>query len=146
MLGALLLAAACARAPSPVVVLPEAERPVAELEAAHPIGPTTNIRVDELARTAALSVHLVQVRGGERPHRHTQHDLVVCVVRGEGILTMGGTQRRLRAGDVAVVPRGTPHWFVNAGQGVATALVAFVPPLDAPDSVPLDVDTPGSPR
>ena len=146
MLSALLLAAACGRAPSPVVVLPEAERPVDELEAAHPIAATANIRVDELMRTDALSIHLVQVRGGERPHRHAQHDLVVCVLRGEGLLTMGGTQRGLHAGDVAVVPRGTPHWFVNSGRGVATALVAFAPPLDAPDSVPLDVDSPGSPR
>jgi quercetin dioxygenase-like cupin family protein len=47
-----------------------------------------------------------------------------------------GDQRiGLAAGDLAVLPRGAPHWFSNTGRDPAVALVVFTPPLDAPDSV-----------
>jgi quercetin dioxygenase-like cupin family protein len=39
----------------------------------------------------------------------------------------------MRAGDVAFVPRGTPHHFVNQGRKPAAALVSFSPPFDGPD-------------
>lgn len=135
-------------APSPHhVVLPGGAISVAELASRHPIAETANIRADEIARTSGASVHLVQVRGGETPHRHLAHDLVVTVVQGEGELTVAGTRHALVAGDVAVVPRGTSHWFVRRGAGPATAIVTFIPPLDAPDNVPdPGVDSPAGAR
>jgi quercetin dioxygenase-like cupin family protein len=114
------------------------DRAFADLVRTHPIAPEANIRADEIERTAGGTLHLVQVRGGESPHRHVAHDLVVQVVAGHGALTLGGVRRELRAGDVAVVPRGVPHWFVNTGGDPAIALVVFMPPLDAPDSIPVD--------
>jgi quercetin dioxygenase-like cupin family protein len=129
------------------VTTDEARWRVDELRTRYPLDGTTNIRVDELERTAALSVHLVQVRGGETPHRHQSHDLVVTVLDGAGVLTIAGERRRMQAGDVAVVPRAVPHWFVRSGPTPATALVVFAPPLVAPDTVPLDgVDSPASAR
>jgi quercetin dioxygenase-like cupin family protein len=120
------------------------EQTVEELRRRFPIADNANIRADEIARTGAASVHLVQVRGGETPHRHAAHDLTVTVLAGEGILTLDGVRRSLRQGDVAVVPRGTPHWFVRSGDDVAVALVVFTPPLDHPDTVPLDGDVDSS--
>jgi quercetin dioxygenase-like cupin family protein len=115
--------------------------------ARHPIGADANIRADEIVRTKATSVHLVQVRGGETPHRHARHDLTVIVARGAGVLTLDGVARRMRAGDVAVVPRGASHWFVRDGTDLAVAVVTFAPPLDAPDTVPVgDVDSPRGAR
>jgi quercetin dioxygenase-like cupin family protein len=109
---------------------------------AHPLPGATEIRADLVERTAGASVHVVQVRGRERPHRHVQHDLIVQVLRGEGVLTLEGARVTMRAGDVIVVERGSAHWFASAPGTTAVALVTFAPPLDTPDSVPVaDVDS-----
>jgi quercetin dioxygenase-like cupin family protein len=105
--------------------------------AAHPLAAGQDIRTDEIGRTASTSYHVVQVRGAERPHRHATHDLTVVVLRGRGTLTLGERRLALAAGDAAVVARGEAHWFARDGREVAVALVAFAPPLDAPDNVPL---------
>jgi quercetin dioxygenase-like cupin family protein len=115
--------------------------------AAHPLPIDAEIRADLVERTAGASVHVVQVRGRERPHRHVQHDLVVQVLRGEGVLTLEGARVPMRAGDAAVVVRGSVHWFASAPGTTAVALVTFAPPLDAPDTVPVaDVDSPDARR
>jgi quercetin dioxygenase-like cupin family protein len=105
--------------------------------AAHPLAAGQEIRADEIGRTATTSYHVVQVRGAERPHRHATHDLTVLVLRGRGTLTFDRRRVPLAAGDAAIVPRGEAHWFAREGRGVAVALVAFAPPLDAPDTVPV---------
>jgi quercetin dioxygenase-like cupin family protein len=135
------LAAACARSTAPQVVTTASATTVDELLAARPLAPDVNIRADEIARIAGASVHLVQVRTGEMPHRHVSHDLVVHVVRGRGVFTLDGHRRAMAAGDVAVIPRGAVHWFTNGGSDVAVTIVTFTPPLDAPDTVPVDVDS-----
>jgi len=110
--------------------------------AAHPLAPGAEIRADEVARSDAASLHLVQVRGREKPHRHERHDLVVQVLRGAGVLHLGDEQLPMRAGDVVLVRRGMAHWFAADAGASALALVTFAPPLDAPDSTPVpDVDS-----
>jgi mannose-6-phosphate isomerase-like protein (cupin superfamily) len=55
----------------------------------------------------------------------------------------------MRAGDVAVVPRGVAHWFRNGGSAPSVAIAVFAPPLTAPDNVPVaeaEIDSPGRPR
>jgi quercetin dioxygenase-like cupin family protein len=106
--------------------------------AAHPLAEGQNIRADEVGRSASASYHLVQVRGGESPHRHATHDLTVFVLRGDGTLNLEAQRVALAAGDAAVVPRGTVHWFVNHARAPALAFVVFSPPLDAPDTVPAE--------
>jgi quercetin dioxygenase-like cupin family protein len=104
--------------------------------AAHPRAPADGVRVDEVARTADASVHVVQLRRSESPHVHARHDLTVVVLRGRGTLTLGAARLAQRPGDVAFVPRGTVHWFAREGDGDAVALAVFTPPLDGPDTVP----------
>jgi quercetin dioxygenase-like cupin family protein len=142
MLLAIVAAVGCAHRP-PQLVTRDGAATLAEFLRRHPIAPSANIRADEIDRTAAATIHLVQVRGGETPHRHVAHDLTITVVQGEGVLTLDGTPRELNAGDAAVIPRGVAHFFVNRGRMPAVALVVFAPPLDAPDNVPVGgVDSP----
>jgi quercetin dioxygenase-like cupin family protein len=138
LLAALWVGGCVSCPPAAQLVTPTQRASVAELVARHPIDAGANIRADEIDRTPGGSVHLVQVRKGESPHRHERHDLVITVISGAGVLNLGDEQRPLRARDVAVVPRGMVHWFVNTGSSVAVALVTFTPPLDAPDSVPVE--------
>jgi len=109
--------------------------------ATHRLAPGEDIRADEIGRTDGASFHLVQVRDRERPHRHALHDLTVVVLRGHGTLVRDAERVALRPGDAAAIPRGAAHWFANEARAPAVALVIFVPPLDAPDLVPV-VDSP----
>jgi quercetin dioxygenase-like cupin family protein len=135
VLCSLLALDGCARR-GPRLTLPRIAGGVEAFVAAHPLAPGQNIRADEVGRTASASYHLVQVRGGESPHRHLAHDLTVVVLDGGGSLDEGERRVDLAAGDVAVIPRGDVHWFTNLGRGNAVAFVIFSPPLDAPDNVP----------
>jgi quercetin dioxygenase-like cupin family protein len=129
------------------VVTPSGIATVDELCASRPLTAGAETRADLIARSEGASVHLVQVRGAEKPHRHAVHDLSVTMLRGEGVLRLGGVTRMLRAGDVSFVPRGVPHWFTRTGAEVVVTLAVFSPPLDAPDSVPVDdVDSSPSAR
>jgi quercetin dioxygenase-like cupin family protein len=134
---ALALLAACAGRPPRLTVGPLATS-LDDFLAAHPLADGQEIRADEIGRTPGASYHVVQVGGGERPHRHLAHDLAVFVLRGRGALTVAEVETRLDAGDAALVPRGDAHWFVNRGRTPAVALVVFSPPLDAPDTVPVE--------
>jgi quercetin dioxygenase-like cupin family protein len=128
--------AGCARS-APRVVLPALADGLEAFVAGHPLAPAESVRVDEVGRTAGASYHLVQIRGGETPHRHATHDLTGVVLRGRGMLTLGASRRPLAAGDAVVVPRGETHWFVAEGRGATVGLAVFTPPLDAPDHVPV---------
>ena len=138
VLTAAMVAAACARR-TPVVAVGALGGGLDAFLAAHRLGAEQAIRVDEVARTGAASYHLVQAHGSERPHRHVTHDLTVVVLRGRGTLVLDATRLTLAAGDAVLIPRGVRHWFANGGgRSVAVALVAFTPPLDAPDNQPAD--------
>jgi quercetin dioxygenase-like cupin family protein len=134
ILVALVLSGCVARPPD--VVTPDGAWSVDDLLRRHPIDAGANIRADMLARTAGASVHLVQVRGGETPHRHMTHDLTVTMLRGEGRATIDGVARTVVAGDVVVIPRGVAHFFVRTGREVSVTLAVYTPPMDAPDTVP----------
>jgi len=149
---ALLLAAlvsGCVARP-PQVVTRDGAWPLNDLLRQYPIEAGANIRADMIARTPASSVHLVQIRGGETPHRHMMHDLTVTLLRGEGRVTIDGAARTLVAGDVVVIPRGVAHFFVNTGRDIAVSFAVYAPPMDAPDTVPAvpltDVDSTQVPR
>ena len=87
--------------------------------------------------TSSFSVSLVQVRDREQPHVHTRYDLTVMVADGEGTLWLNGTPLPMVPGDVAFIPRGTPHYFVNDGAQPATAIVVFAPAFEGPDQQPI---------
>ena len=110
---------------------------VAGLTAATPLAPTENIRPTELQRGEHSSIALVRIRDREQPHVHTRYDLAVTLAAGSGTLWLNGTPLPMRAGDVAFIPQGTPHYFVNDGGAPAAALVVFSPPFSGPDQQPV---------
>ena len=129
----------CAATPAPHVFVPSAGDPsLTAILTAHPLTASENISVLALGRTEAASYHLVQIRDRERPHMHATHDLAVTVLQGTGRLFIRGEPHDMRPGDVAVVPRATPHYFINAGAQPAAAFVTFTPPYDGTDQVPTE--------
>lgn len=112
-------------------------RTVAAAAAVPPLPAGVGIAPTEVARADAASLSLVRIRDREVPHVHTRYDLAVTLLTGEGVLWLDGAPLPMRPGDVAFVPRGTPHWFVNQGRDPATAAVVFAPPFTGPDQAPV---------
>jgi mannose-6-phosphate isomerase-like protein (cupin superfamily) len=93
----------------------------------------------DLGRTAWVSHHLAVIRTAEQPHYHRFHDLTITVLRGDGVLSLDGKRRAMKAGDVAHVHRGVRHFFRNTGDEPAAAFLAISPPYDGRDTVTADV-------
>ena len=123
-------------APHPRVLLhdpPRAES-VAALVERSPLPAGENIKPVEIGRGENMSVHLIQIREGEKPHVHTRYDLSVVLVEGHGSLWLADRKLPMKSGDSAFIPRGTRHYFVNEGSDPAAAIVTFSPPFNGPDS------------
>jgi len=75
----------------------------------------------------AVTINLLSIRAPVALHRHLKSEEVVYLLAGEGVLQLGAGERTLRAGDLVVVPRGTPHGFTPTGEGPAVLLQTFIP-------------------
>jgi mannose-6-phosphate isomerase-like protein (cupin superfamily) len=65
-----------------------------------------------------ISFLLVEAQPGQGPelHRHA-YDEVIIVEEGRARFFVGDEERELGPGEIAVVPAGAPHRFVNVGDG-----------------------------
>jgi mannose-6-phosphate isomerase-like protein (cupin superfamily) len=136
---AVMVTTGCSRASTLVIVGTSEPRGIAldEVLRRSPLGADQNIRVTDIWRDAAMSCHIVQIRDGEAPHLHADHDLTVTILRGSGELFVNGQPHSMRSGDSAIVPRQTPHHFVNRATEPAVAFVTFAPAHDGTDQVRL---------
>jgi mannose-6-phosphate isomerase-like protein (cupin superfamily) len=53
---------------------------------------------------------------GPSLHKH-EYDEVFITLEGEATVTAGEEERVVGPGDIAIVPAGVPHRFVNSGDG-----------------------------
>lgn len=109
---------------------------VSKLLADNPLGPSENIKLITLGQSQSASHHIVQIRDRESPHLHKAHDGMVIMFRGRGYLVMDKLRITLTAGDIAHIPRGVPHYYVNTDLEPTVAFVIFAPPFDGKDNVP----------
>ena len=54
--------------------------------------------------------------GGPRLHKHPYAEVFI-VLEGHATFTLGSASMEARAGQVVIAPPGTPHKFVNSGEG-----------------------------
>ena len=94
-----------------------------------------NIRSTLLHQTDRESIHLIQIRFKEPPHIHKNHDLLVILNRGEGVLHIGGETLSMKRGDSVHIPQGITHFFENTGKEVAVGIGIFTPPYDGTDMI-----------
>ncbi len=106
-----------------------------EVIRAHPIGPDEQVRGIVLSDRPAVSHVVVQIRSREQLHIHREHDVTIVMLRGNGRLALGDRMLLLRAGDTVLIPRGTPHYYINEGPEPTVALAVFTPSYDGKDAV-----------
>lgn len=102
-----------------------------------PIAKDEDVSLTPLFGDENSSHHILQVNDAEEPHIHEKHDLTVILKRGEGTLNLRDKVLPMSAGDVAFIPRGTLHWFVNDKKGsAAIAYLVFSPAFDGKSTRP----------
>jgi mannose-6-phosphate isomerase-like protein (cupin superfamily) len=88
-----------------------------------------------LARNETQSANLVQVRNKLNLHYHMQHDEMVYIVSGRGIMMVGGELRSIQPGDVISIPHGVSHSVECRSQEPLVALSIMSPPFDGKDRI-----------
>lgn len=101
----------------------------------HPLAAGQEIRLDEISRGDSSSAHTVQIRKEEPLHIHQNHDVLVVILKGRGVLTLEKRRLEVKPGAVVSIPRGMPHSFVNQGSDPAVAFAVFMPAFDGKDRV-----------
>jgi len=65
--------------------------------------------------------------GGPRLHRHPYEEIFI-VQEGRGTFQLGDEELEAAAGDIVIVPAGTPHRFLNTGEVPLRQLDVHVSP------------------
>jgi len=60
-------------------------------------------------------IHYLQPGMGPGLHTHPYPEIFITL-EGEALMTHGDEQQVVRAGDIVIVPAGTPHKFVSLGE------------------------------
>jgi quercetin dioxygenase-like cupin family protein len=131
---------------SPWVVACTGSRPAAHLEATG--GPVDVVWTPEeeaqaravrpYAKTESASYAFVRMQAGEALHRHDKSDLTMVMLRGHARVRIGARDVELWPGDVAQIPRGTPHAVANLSPEPIVGFAVFSPPGDPKDRVELE--------
>ncbi|HEY3602346.1 MAG TPA: cupin domain-containing protein [Chthoniobacterales bacterium] len=65
---------------------------------------------------------------GPSPDAHEKSEQVLLVLEGEVEAEVAGEKRRLKQGDIVVIPAGTKHRFQNRSDGDAVTFNVYSPP------------------
>lgn len=80
----------------------------------------------------------IAVQTGDVPkHMHKSSDEIQYIVSGSGTFWLGDKQRHIHAGDLIVIPKGTPHSGSHATTGEFKAISIKLPPAVAGDYHPV---------
>lgn len=96
------------------------------------VGITINVLIPAAASggSSCMFEEVTGPGGGPPLHVHAGQDECFYFLEGSYLLHVDGKEWRVDAGDVAVVPRGTPHAFVNIGTTPGRLLFTLTPALE----------------
>jgi mannose-6-phosphate isomerase-like protein (cupin superfamily) len=87
------------------------------------------------ARNQSLAEATVPPGGQTVEHYHRASEEIYHFVAGAGRMRLGEEERDVRAGDVVVIPPGTPHQLVNPGEAALVLFCCCAPPYTDEDTV-----------
>ena len=79
------------------------------------------------AQAATMVIAPGDSEGGSG-NRHRGADQWLFVVSGSGVAVLGGRKRKLKAGSLVLIERGTTHEIRNTGRTPLKTLNVYVPP------------------
>jgi mannose-6-phosphate isomerase-like protein (cupin superfamily) len=94
------------------------------------IDPDVGIALVQGVAEPGVSIGLAVVQDRIKPHYQKVSDEVYYIVRGQGRLTVGEATRELREGDVAAIPKGQVHSFINTGTEPCLVLFSSGPKFE----------------
>lgn len=112
-----------------------AARDLEKILAANPLGENEAFKFTPVFENPRSKHVLVQVRDREPAHVHTDSDITVWLLRGSGVMHVGGKEHPVKAGDVIHVPRDVVHYYLNRGPEAGAALVVYSPAPGPDDRV-----------
>lgn len=95
-----------------------------------PIDPQVGIALVQGVAEPGVSIGLAVVQDRIRPHYQKVSDEIYYIVRGQGTLTVGEASIQLKEGDVASIPKGKVHGFVNTGNEPCLVIFASGPKFE----------------
>lgn len=124
--------------PAALLTFPQvrAQRILTTAEAAAIAGPGP-VHVTALHADSLCSSYLIRVDTEVPLHLHRAHTEHVMVLEGEGLMTLGDTVRSIRAGDIVIIPRNTPHAVKVQGDVPLRVISVQAPRFDGTDRVPV---------
>ena len=85
--------------------------------------------INRWAGAQATAVVYFEIQPGDRLATHTDSaEEVLYIVRGEAEAEVGSERRRVRAGDLAVIPAMAPHGLINTGDEPVEVVGFFCEP------------------
>lgn len=95
-----------------------------------PIDPAVGIALVQGVSEPGVSIGLAVVKDQIKPHYQKISDEIYYIISGQGNLTVGEETRALRQGDVAAIPKGQVHGFVNTGTEPCLVLFSSGPKFE----------------
>jgi len=96
------------------------------------------VRSTVLHSDSACTSFLLCIDAGVRPHFHRTHTEHVFVIDGTGEMMLGDSIRAIKAGDVILIPPGTPHAVQVTSSTPLRVISVQAPHFDGTDRVWLD--------
>jgi len=111
---------------------------LAEIARAHPIDTATGRNITTIGSGKFTTITVWQVTTGLALHYHREHDEVVYCASGEGVARLGNETRRMKAGDLIIIPPGVVHGVLKVtSKEPMRGISVFGPLFDGKDRVPV---------
>ena len=98
-----------------------------------PLGFDEKTYIIPLLQAHNYSATLIQLREGVQSHFHSEHEELVYVLQGKGVMTVGDEKQVIKAGDLIYLSREQVHSVVNKSVQPLVALSIMSPPFDGKD-------------
>ena len=102
----------------------------------------------KIAEADGSSLHVIKVPVEVKPHYHRFHDETVFVSSGKGTMAFKGLRdsrwriKRIKAGSIMVIPRGTLHAFKSSGGAPTVVASVYSPAFDGDDQIFVEDENP----
>lgn len=97
-----------------------------------------NIYVKPIYSDSLSSTYAIWIKKSVKAHKHKRHTEVVTVLQGKGVMTFDGEDRKIKKGDVIVIPKGTSHAVVTTSRKALLVISVQAPQFLGKDRVWLD--------